>query len=112
MVDPGERAAPEDPRTSAVGLACWGGDGGWGAVRHSLHSLHYVDEVSVHWTGAQPGVLEEEGGGSRTADLVAPTPCVEAEDEDEGEASAAPSAGLVTSAVGAQASRLLAWVHY
>lgn len=116
MVGPGEHAAPEDPQTSAVGLACWGDDGGWGGVRHCPHNLHYGDGASAHWAGAQRDVLEE-GGGTHTADLVAPRLGVEVEDEDgddveEEEVSAAPSADLVTLAVGAQASHLLAWAHY
>lgn len=115
MVDPGEHVAPEDPQTSAVGLACWGGDGGWGEGHRCLHSLHYGDEVSAHWAVAQQDVLEA-GGGIHTADLVAPMLCgeVEGEDDDEEEAvvSAVPSADLVTLAVEAQASHLHAWAHY
>lgn len=116
VVDPGEHAAPEDPQTSAVGSACWGEDGGWGEGRRCLHSLHYGDEVSAHWAVAQQDVLEE-GGGIHTADPVAPMLCAEVEgedddDDDEEEVSAAPSADLVTLAVGAQASHLLAWAHY
>lgn len=86
---------------------------GWGEVRRCLHSLHYGDEVSAHWAGAQQNVLEEEGG-IHTAGLVAPRLCgeVEDEDDDEEEVSAAPSADLVTLAEGAQASHLLAWAHY
>lgn len=66
--------------------------------------------MSAHWAGAQQDVLEE-GGEIHTAGLVAPTLCEEEEDEDEEEeeVSAAPSAGLVTLAVGAQASLLLLW---
>lgn len=112
MVDPGEHAAPEDPQTSAVGLVCWRDDGSWGEVRRYLRSLRYGDEVSARWAAAQRDVLEE-GGGIHTADLVAPMLCGEVEDEDDGEeVCAAPSAGLVTLAVGARASRLLAWAHY
>lgn len=112
MVDPWEHAAPEDPQISAVGLAYWGDDGGLGEVHHWLHSLRYGDEVSAHWAGAQQDVLEE-GDGIHTAVQVAPMLCGEVEDEDdEEEVSAAPSADLVTLAVGAQASRLLAWAHY
>lgn len=112
MVDPGEYAAPEDPQTSAVGLACWGDDEGWGEVRRCLHSLHYGDEVSARWAGACRDVLEE-GDGNHIADLVAPMLCGEVEDEDDDEeVSAAPSADLVTLAVEAQASHLLAWAHY
>lgn len=96
---------------SAVGLACWGVDGGWGEGRRRLHSLRYGYEASAHWAVARQDVLEE-GGGIHTADLVAPTLCEEVEGEDddeEEEVSAAPSAGMVTWAVGAQASHLLAW---
>lgn len=82
----------------------------WGEVRHHQHSLHYEGEVCAHWAGAQQDVLEE-GGEIHTAGLVAPTLCEEVEDGD-GEASAAPSAGLVTLADGAQASHLLSWAHY
>lgn len=113
MVDPGERAAPEDPQTSTSGLACWGGDAGWGEVHCCLHSLRYGDGVSAHWAGAQHDVLEVEGG-IHTAGLVAPRLCGEVEDEDgdeEEEVSAAPSAYLVTWPVGAQAFHL-AWAHY
>lgn len=75
--------------------------------------------MSAHWLGAQRHVLEG-GGGIHTAGLVAPMFCGEVEDEDEGEGegeeddevSAAPFAGLVTLAVGGQASHLLAWPHY
>lgn len=83
---------------------------GWGEVHHCLHSLHYGDEVSAHWAGARQNVLEEEGG-IHTAGLVAPRLCGEVgdEDDDEEEVSAAPSADLVTLAVGVQASHLLAW---
>lgn len=90
-------------------MACWGEDGGWGEGRCCLHSLHYGDEVSAHWAVAQQDVLEE-GGGIHTADLVAPMLCgeVEGEDDDE-EVSAAPSADLVTLAVGAQVFHILAW---
>lgn len=111
MADPGRHVAPEDPRTSAVGLACWEGDGGWVEV-HRLHSLHYGDEVSAHWAAAQQDVLEE-GGGIHTADQVAPMLCGEVEEEgdEEEEVSAAPFAGLVALAVRDQASLLLAWAH-
>lgn len=65
--------------------------------------------MNARWAGEQ-NVLEE-GGGIHTADLVAPMLCgeVEDEDDDEVEVSAAPSEDLVTLAVGAQASHLLAW---
>lgn len=113
MVDPGEHAAPEDPQTSAAGLACWGGDAGWGEVHCCLHSLRYGDGVSARWAGAQQGVLEERGA-IHTAGLVAPRLCGEVEDEDGEEeevVSAAPSAYLVTWPVGGQAFHL-AWAHY
>lgn len=111
-MDPGEHAALGDPQTSAVGLVCWGEDGGWGEGRRFLQSLHYGDEVSAHWAVAQQDVLEE-GDGIHTADLVAPMLCGGVEGEDDEEVvSAAPSADLVTLAVGAQASHFLAWVHY
>lgn len=67
--------------------------------------------MNAHWVEAQQDALEE-GGGIHTADLVAPMLCGEVEDEDdddEEEVSAAPSADLLTLAVGGQASRLLAW---
>ena len=65
--------------------------------------------MSAHWAGARQDVLEE-GDGNHIADLVAPMLCEEVEDEgDEEEVSAAPSANLVTLAVEAQASHLLAW---
>lgn len=112
MVDPWEHAAPEDPQISAFGLAYWGDDGGLGEVHRLLHSLHYGDEVSAHWAGAQQDALEE-GGGIHTAVQVAPMLCEEVEDEDDEEVvSAAPSADLVTLAEGVQASHHLAWAHY
>lgn len=111
VVDPGEYAAPEDPRTSAVGWVGWGEDGGLGEDHRRLHSLRYGDEASAHWAVTQQDVLEEEGG-IHTADLVAPRLCEEVGGEgDDEEVSAAPSADLITSAVGAQASHL-AWAHY
>lgn len=65
--------------------------------------------MSAHWARACQDVLEE-GDGNRIADLVAPMLCGEVVDEDdEEEVSAAPSADLVTLAVEAQASHLLAW---
>lgn len=57
---------------------------------------------------ADQGVLEE-GGGSHKADPVVPMLCGEEEDGDE--VSVAPYAHQVTSAVGAQASQILAWAH-
>lgn len=69
--------------------------------------------MSAHLAVARQDVLEE-GGGNHTADLVAPTLCggVDREDDDE-EASAAPSAHLVPFAGEAQASHLhaLAWIE-
>lgn len=68
--------------------------------------------MSAHLAGAHQGVLEE-GGGNHTADLIAPMLCEEVDDEDdEGAVSAAPSADLVTFAVGGPASHPLAWAHY
>lgn len=65
--------------------------------------------MSARWAGACRDVLEE-GDGNHIADLVAPMLCGEVEDEDDDEeVSAAPSADLVTLAVEAQASHLLAW---
>lgn len=65
--------------------------------------------MSAHWAGGQQNVLEEEGG-IHTADLVAPMLCGEVEDEDDGEEASA-AADLVTLAVEAQASHLLAWAY-
>ncbi len=65
--------------------------------------------MSAHWAGARQNVLEE-GGGIHTAVPVAPMLCGEVADEDDDEeVFAAPSAALVTLAVGAQAFHLLAW---
>ena len=92
---------------SAVGWVWCAEDEGLGEDHHCQHSLRYGGGVSAHWAGA-PQDVPEEGGGIHTAGLVAPTLGAEGEDEDE-EVSAAPSAGQVTWAVGAQASRLLSW---
>lgn len=65
--------------------------------------------MSAHWAWAQQNDFEE-GGGTHTADLVAPMFCgvVGDEDEEEEAASAALSANLPTLAVGAQVFHLLA----
>lgn len=67
--------------------------------------------MSARWAWAQQSDFGE-GGGTHTADLVAPMSCGAAggEDEDEEEEDAAAlSADLPTWAVGAQVFHLLAW---
>lgn len=50
---------------------------------------------SAHWAEVQQDVLEA-GGGSHTADPVAPRLCEGEEDEDEGVVSVGPSANQLT----------------
>lgn len=109
MVDLGEHAAPEDPQTSAAGWACWGEGGG---LEEGPQRIPYCGGVkSAHWAEVQQDVLEA-GGGSHTADPVAPRLCEGEEDEDEGVVSVGPSANQLTLEVVSPAFHFLERDHY